>query len=303
MKNIGFIGLGNMGIGMAANLIKCGFTLTGFDVNPERLDLLRELGGTPAATCKAVGEHSEAVFIMVLSGAQVKEAVFGEQGLLAGLKPGATIIVSATIHPSEIREIEQPILDRGIRLVDTPVSGGKPGAEGGTLALMTAARKDVFESVKPVLEAVGKNIFHVGEEIGLGQTVKASLQALIGASFTAIFESLVLGVKSGASAETLFEVFRASGVGSPLFENAAGLIMERKFKGTGSHIGTMYKDLSITMNMAKENGVSMFTTSAAFELFQAGISLYPDEDNWSIVKLLEQIAGTTVQKTNLEASA
>jgi 3-hydroxyisobutyrate dehydrogenase-like beta-hydroxyacid dehydrogenase len=259
------------------------------------------LGGTPVATCKEVGEKADAVFIMVLSGAQIKQALFGDSGLLASLKPGSTIIVSATVHPSEIRELEQPILDRGIHLVDTPVSGGKPGAEGGTLTLMTAAPQQVFDDIKPVLQAVGKNIFHVGEEVGLGQTVKASLQALIGSTFTAIFESLVLGVKSGAKAETLFEVFRSSGVGSPLFENAASLIMERKFKDTGSHIGTMYKDLGITMNMAKENGVSMFTTSAAFELFQAGISLFPDEDNWSIVKLLEQIAGTTVEKSAEEA--
>ncbi|MDP6039442.1 MAG: NAD(P)-dependent oxidoreductase [Candidatus Latescibacteria bacterium] len=297
MKNIGFIGLGNMGISMSENLVKNGFNLTGFDLSQTQLDALRELGGTPATTCKEVGENSEAVFIMVLNGNQVKSAIFDEEGLLAGLKPGSTIIVSATIHPSEIREIEQLLSDTEIRLVDTPVSGGKPGAAGGTLTMMTAAPQDVFDNIKPVLEAVGKNIFHVGEEIGLGQTVKASLQALIGSSFTAIFESLVLGVKSGASAEVLYEVFSKSGVGSPLFENAASLIMDRKFKDTGSHIGTMYKDLGITMSMAKENGVSMFTTSAAFELFQAGISLFPEEDNWSIVKLLEQIAGTTVQKS------
>jgi 3-hydroxyisobutyrate dehydrogenase-like beta-hydroxyacid dehydrogenase len=302
MKNIGFIGLGNMGISMAENLIKNGFNLTGFDLSPKQLDTLQSLGGTPAATCKEVGENSEAVFIMVLSGTQVKQALQGDTGLLAGLKPGSTIIVSATIHPYEIREIEQLIIDidKDIHLVDTPVSGGKPGAEAGTLAMMAAAPKDVFDNIKPVLEAVGKNIFHVGEEIGLGQTVKASLQALIGSSFTAIFESLVLGVKAGAKAEVLYEVFSASGVGSPLFNNAASLIIDRKFKDTGSHIGTMYKDLGITMNMAKENGVSMFTTSAAFELFQAGISLFPEEDNWSIVKLLEQIAGTTVQKSNTE---
>jgi len=296
MKTVGVVGLGNMGIGMAKNLLKNGFELTGYDLREERLKELSRLGGKPAASCREVAENSEAVFVMVLNGEQVKEVVLGEQGLLEGLKPNSTIIVSATIHPSEVREIEPPVLDKGINLIDTPVSGGKPGAENGTLTLMTAAKKEVFDDCKEVLEAVGQNIYHVGEEIGLGQTVKASLQALIGASFTAIFESLVLGVKAGAKAETLYEVFSTSGVGSPLFENAAKLIMERKFKDTGSHIGTMYKDLSITMNMAKENGVSMFTTSAAYELFRAGMSLFPDEDNWSIVKLLEQIAGTEVKK-------
>lgn len=296
MKKVGLIGLGDMGIGMAKNLLKNGFELTGYDLREERRQALAELGGKPAEGCREVAENSDAVFIMVLNGQQVQDVVLGEYGFLDGLKPGSTIIVSATIHPPEIQQIEALVMEKGMNLIDTPVSGGKSGADNGTLTLMTAAKKSVFVDCKELLEAVGQNIYHVGEEIGMGQTVKASLQALIGASFTAIFESLVLGVKAGVKAETLYEVFGSSGVGSPLFKNAAKLIMERKFKGTGSHIGTMYKDLGITMAMAKENGVAMFTTSAAFELFQAGISMFPDEDNWSIVKLLEQIAGTEVKK-------
>lgn len=296
MKRVGIVGLGDMGIGMAKNLLKHDFELTGYDLREERRQALAELGGKPAEGCREVAENSDAVFIMVLNGQQVQDIVLGGYGFLDGLKPGSTIIVSATIHPSEIRQIAVPVMEKGFKLMDTPVSGGKSGADNGTLTLMTAAKKAVFEDCKELLEAVGQNIYHVGEEIGMGQTVKAALQALIGASFTAIFESLVLGVKAGVKAETLYEVFGASGVGSPLFKNAAKLIMERKFKGTGSHIGTMYKDLGISMAMAKENGVAMFTASAAFELFQAGISMFPDEDNWSIVKLLEQIAGTEVKK-------
>jgi 3-hydroxyisobutyrate dehydrogenase-like beta-hydroxyacid dehydrogenase len=296
MKKVGLVGLGDMGIGLAKNILKNGFELTGFDLQEERLQMLSQLGGKPATSCREVAENSDAVFVMVLNGQQVKEVILGEQGLLQGLKPGSTIIVSATIHPSEIREVEPPVVKKGINLIDTPVSGGKSGADNGTLTMMAAAKKEVFEDCKEVLETVGQNIYHVGEEIGMGQTVKASLQALIGASFTAIFESLVLGVKAGVKAETLYEVFSTSAVGSPLFKNATKLIMERKFKGTGSHIGTMYKDLGISMNMAKEVGAAMFTASAAYELFRAGMSLFPDEDNWSIVKLLEQIAGTEVKK-------
>ena len=160
--------------------------------------------------------------------------------------------------------------------------------------MMAAAKQDVFDAQQDVLQAVGRDIFHVGKEIGMGQTVKASLQALIGSTFTAIFESLVLGSKAGIPGKTLYDVFTSSGVRSPLLEGCAKLIMDREFRDTGSHIGTMYKDLGITMNMAKQNGVAMFTTSSAHELFQAGISMFPDEDNWSIVKLLEQIADTQV---------
>ena len=296
MKRIGIIGLGDMGIGMAKNIVERGYELTGYDLRDDRLRALAQLGGKPAASCLEVANASDAVFIMVLNGQQVKEVILGEDGLLAGFKPGTTIIVTATIHPSEIKELVKPVSAAGINLMDSPVSGGKSGADNGTLTLMAAANNKVFEDNKMVLEAIGQNIYHVGEDIGMGQTVKAALQALIGASFTAIFESLVLGVKAGVKAETLYEVFSTSGVSSPLFKNAAKLIMERKFKGTGSHIGTMYKDLGISMNLAKENGAAMFTAAAAYELFQSGKSLFPEEDNWAIVKLLEQIAGVEVKQ-------
>jgi len=295
MKRIGIIGLGDMGIGMAANIIKNDFELCGFDLQKERLDSLKQLGGQPLSTYSEIAENSDVVFIMVLNGKQVHDIVLSDTGLINNLKPGSTIIVTATINPSEVKDLELPLQKKGIKLIDSQVAGGKSGADNGTLTLMTAAKKADFNEVKNILEAVGENIFHVSEEIGIGQTVKAALQAFIGASFTAIFESLVLGVKAGVKAETLYEVFGASGVSSPLFRNCARLIIDRKFKGTGSHIGTMYKDLGISMNMAKENGVAMFTASAAYELFRSGISLFPDEDNWAIVKLLEQIAGIEVK--------
>lgn len=295
MKKVGIIGLGDMGIGLAKNLLENGFELTGFDLRPERLAMLEKLGGKVAANCQDIARNSDTVFVMVLNGRQVHDVVLGDSGLLAELKTGSTIIISATINPSEVKALIEPAAEKGINLIDTPVSGGKPGADNGSLTLMTSAKKAVFDDNRDILEAIGKNIFHVGEEIGMGQTVKASLQALIGSTFTAIFESLVLGVKAGVPAETLYEVFGSSGVSSPLFKNCARLIIDREFKDTGSHIGTMYKDLGISMNMAKENGVAMFTTAAAFELFRSGMSLFPDEDNWCIVKLLEQIAGTEVR--------
>jgi len=202
--------------------------------------------------------------------------------------------VSATIKPAEVKELIDPVSEKGIHLIDSPVSGGKAGAEGGALTLMAATSGDVLAQQQDVLDAVAKTVLHVGEEVGQGQTVKAALQAMIGSTFAAIFESLVLGSKAGIKGETLYKVFSASAIGCPLFDNCAKLIMNREFKNTGSHIGTMYKDLGISMNLARETGAAMFTASAAYELFQSGISLFPDEDNWSIVKLLEQIAGTEV---------
>lgn len=291
MKKVGVIGLGNMGMGMAKNLIKSGFSVIGFDLDDKRLLKLKENGGSTATSTVQVGEETDVVFIMVMNGKQVKAVV---ADLATGLKDRGTIILTATITPEEAREAYSIADLEGIVMLDSPVSGGMDGAHNGTLTLMTAGKKSVFNDCIKILEAVSSNIFHVGEEIGEGQTVKASLQAFIGASFTAIFESLVLGSKAGIKGQTLYDVFSASGVGSPLFKNCASLIMDRKFKNTGSHISTMYKDLGISLDMAKKNGVPLFTAGAAYELFQAGISMFPDEDNWSIVKLLEQISGTEV---------
>ena len=233
---------------------------------------------------------------MVMSGAQVLDVVAGEGGLLHKLRDGATIIVTATIEPAEMRAVEAAIAGAKLNLIDSPVSGGKSGADDGTLTMMVATSQELFAAHQDVFNAVGEQIFHVGESIGMGQTVKAALQAFIGVTFVGIFESLALGAKAGIKGETLYEVFSSTHVGNtPFFKNCAKLIMDRRFKDTGSHIGTMYKDLGISMAMARENGMSLFATSTAYELFQAGISLFPDEDNWAIVKFLEQFSKTEVK--------
>ena len=295
MKKVGIVGLGDMGSGMAKNILKNGFSLTGFDLSAERMTELKEAGGTPAANCRQVAQNSDTIFVMVLNGNQVKQVVLGEGGLLEAAKPGTTIIISATIKPTEIRELVAPVAEKGINLLDTPVSGGKPGAENGTLTVMASGKTEVLEDNRAVLDAISKVIFHVGEEIGQGQTVKASLQAMIGTVFSAIFESMVLGAKAGVKGETLHKVFSASGINCGLYQNCSKLILDRKFKNTGSQIATMYKDLGISMDLARETGVPLFATAAAFQLFQSGISKFPDEDNWTCVKVLEDIAGTEVK--------
>lgn len=295
MKKVGIVGLGDMGSGLAKNILKNGFSLTGFDLSEARMTELKEAGGTPAANCREVAENSDTIFVMVLNGNQVKQVVLGEGGLLEAAKPSTTIIISATIKPAEIRELVAPVAEKGINLLDTPVSGGKPGAENGALTVMASGKTEVLEDNRAVLDAISKVIFHVGEEIGQGQTVKASLQAMIGTVFSAIFESMVLGAKAGVKGETLHKVFSASGINCGLYENCSKLILDRKFKDTGSRIATMYKDLGISVDLARETGVPLFATAAAFQLFQSGISKFPDEDNWACVKVLEDIAGTEVK--------
>ncbi len=275
MKKVGVIGLGDMGGGIAANCIKAGFETYGFDLSADRLAKFESVGGHPAGSARQVGEHADAVFVMVLNGNQAKSAILGEDGLIRGMKPGATIILSATIKPAE---------------------AGRPGAEGGTLTMMAAAPKPVFEDNRDVLEAVGKNIFHIGEKIGMGQTLKACLQGWMGSIFAATFEAAVLAEKSGLNMEAFAEVAAASAGSNALTNNSLQFIMDREFVDTGSHIGTMFKDLTVTMDHARDMGVPMFMASAATQMFQAGITRHPGEDNWTVTKVLEEIVGVEVKR-------
>ena len=215
---------------------------------------------------------------------------------MEGMKPGSTFVCTATIFREELEEAAAPLVEAGIDVVDSPVSGGAPGAEAGTLTMMVAAKQDVFEKTRPVLQAVGENIVHVGEEIGLGQTVKASLAVLVGVTYAGVFETLALGVKAGVSPEILLDVIGTSSAGSPIFRETTQNIMDRKFKGQSS-IATMYKDLGIARGLARQYGVPLFTASTAAEWFQAGITSNPEESNWTIIKILEGILRIEVKAT------
>ncbi len=291
-RKVGVVGLGEMGIGMARNLISSGFSVVGRDLRNERMEMLAALGGIRAATGAEIGAQCDSVFVMVMNGDHVRNALFGEDGVATAMQPGGTVIITSTILPAELEALEPPLSELGIDLVDSPVSGGKAGSESGQLTLMASGKPDVLERSRPAMEAVSKKIFHVGQRPGQGQVVKAALQAMIGCTFAATFESLVMGVNAGVSGKTLYEVFSSSGVCSPLFQSTASHVLNREFEDTGSRIATMHKDLDISLRVAREAGAPMFTTAAALQLFQAGISQFPEGDNWVVAKCLEAIAGT-----------
>lgn len=290
-KTAAFIGLGDMGLPMAHNLLRAGVDVAGYDLSARRRNLLKRAGGRAAKHCRDSAAGADIAFVMVMNGAQVMEAVAGEDGLLRALKPGAVLVISATIEREEAKAVADVAARAGILTVDAPVSGGLPGAQGGTLTFMASGAPAALRKAKPFLRVLSKTIHVVGDAPGDGQTVKAALQAMLGSMFTALFEAMTLGKKAGISDEVLFNVFTTSIASSPLVENCAKLIVARQFKNTGSRITTMHKDLGISLNLAREVGAPLFVASAARELFQAGISSFPDEDNWCVVKVLERMAG------------
>ncbi|MEM6615110.1 MAG: NAD(P)-dependent oxidoreductase [Pseudomonadota bacterium] len=292
----GVIGLGDMGSGLALNLIKAGFETTGFDLSADRMAAFDNMGGTPALSVSEVGEAADAVFVMVMNGDQAKAVIGGEEGLLKVMKPGGVIILTATIKPKEAREIGPLFEGTGVDMIDSPVSGGFPGAQGGTLTMMAAAPDAVLDQWAPVMEAVSANIHRVGTEPGDGQTVKACLQSLIGAQFAATFEAAALAAKAGVPGQVILDVFSTSSAGCGIVNNALQKIIDRQFEGTGSHINTMHKDLTISMSLGEEMGVPLHTAASAMQIFHAGRTKYPNGDNWVCTRVIEDIVGAELHR-------
>lgn len=296
MKNIGVIGLGDMGSGLAKNLMSNGFSVFGLDLKPERQAAFTDMGGTLVDDAADLGRRVDAAFVMVMNGDQAKSVILGPDGLVENMEQGGVVILSATIKPHEAVEISAAMLGSGIDLIDTPVSGGFPGAQGGTLTMMAAAPDELMARARPVLEAVSASIHHVGTKAGDGQTIKACLQSLIGSQFSATFEAAALAAKAGVSGEVLYNVFSTSGAGSGVVNNALQKIIDREFEGTGSHINTMHKDLTISLNLAENLGVPMHTAAAAMQIFHAGRTKYPNGDNWVCTRVIEEIIGAELHR-------
>ncbi len=296
MQRAGVIGLGDMGSGLAKNLIKNGIETTGLDLSETRMSAFVEMGGKPAVSVTDVAKAADAVYVMVMNGDQAKAVILGEDGLAQNMPEGSTVILTATIKPSEAREIGVAMEGSGVHLIDSPVSGGFPGAQGGTLTMMAAAPDDVLDKFAPVMEAVSKTIHRVGANAGDGQVVKSCLQTLIGSIFTATFEASALAAKAGVSGEVLYKVFSTSGAGCGVSNTALENIIDRKFEGTGSHIATMHKDLTISLDLAQQLGVPMHTASTAMQLFHAGKTKYPNGDNWVVTRVIEEIVGAELHR-------
>ncbi len=296
MLKAGVIGLGDMGSGLAKNLIKNGLQTTGFDLSEARMKSFTDMGGLAATSVAELGTNADAVYVMVMNGDQAKSVILGEDGLINHMPKGGAVILTATIKPREAREIGVAMEGSGIHLIDTPVSGGFPGAQGGTLTMMASAPDAVLDEFQSVMEAVSATIHRVGDSAGMGQTVKACLQTLIGSIFSATFEASVLAAKAGVNGEVLYKVFSTSGAGCGCTNTALENIIDRRFENTGSGIGTMHKDLTISMGLAEELEVPMQMASTAMQIFHAGKAKYPNGDNWACTRVIEEIVGAELHR-------
>ena len=205
MAKIGFIGLGNMGLPMAQNLLKAGHPVSGFDVSTDATERLAGGGGTRTNSIADACKDAEVVITMLPAGEHVREVYLGDGGVLAAVMPGTLLIDSSTIDVQTARDVAQAAEGKGLAVVDAPVSGGVAGAQGGTLTFMVGGSDDAFERARPILEHLGKTIVHAGAS-GTGQAAKICNNMILGASMIVVAEAFLLAEKLGLDAQKLFDI-------------------------------------------------------------------------------------------------
>ena len=205
MAKIGFIGLGNMGLPMAQNLLKAGHPVSGFDVSTDATERLAAGGGTRTNSIADACKDAEVVITMLPAGEHVREVYLGDGGVLAAVMPETLLIDSSTIDVQTARDVAQAAEGKGLAMVDAPVSGGVAGAQGGTLTFMVGGSDDAFERARPILEHLGKTIVHAGAS-GTGQAAKICNNMILGASMIVVAEAFLLAEKLGLDAQKLFDI-------------------------------------------------------------------------------------------------
>jgi 3-hydroxyisobutyrate dehydrogenase len=263
---IGFIGIGTMGKPMSLTLMKAGYPLIAYDINPKPLEELKEKGAAIGHSIKEVADQSNIIITMLPNPEVVEKVMLGENGVIEGVKSNSIIIDMSTIDPSVSRRIAQVFLSKNIKMLDAPVSGAQWGAEAGTLTIMVGGDEGVFHECLDIFQALGENIFYCGPN-GNGEVVKVINNLLSGIQTIASAEVLSVGVKAGVDLKVLADVISVSS-GQNDFIKFFG--PAKAFKGDfepGFKLELMTKDLGLAMTLAKEQGMPLFMGALAHQLY------------------------------------
>ena len=264
---VAFIGLGSMGLPMARNLVRHGLSVRGFDLRPEGRAAFAAAGGTPAETIAEAAEGAGALVLMVVNADQAEAILFGE-GALERSSPDATVVLMATCPPAAVAGLAKRVTATGRAFVDAPVSGGVVGAEAGTLTIMAAAPEAVIAAVKPLLDAMGDKVFHVGPEPGQGATMKAVNQLLCGVNLAAAAEALSLAAKVGIDGATALEIVSGSSASSWMLRDRGPRMLEETPRVT-SAVDIFVKDLGIVLEAGRSEKAALPLAALAHQLFLA----------------------------------
>lgn len=294
MDTVGFIGLGRMGVPMARRLMEAGHGLVIYDVKPEPVRRLEQMGASPGASVREVGDRAETVLVSLPTPAIVESVTTGSSGLAEGSAVSCIVDLSTT-GATVSQRVAAALGEKGIRHVDSPVSGGVAGAEKGTLAVMVSGPAGEFERLRPVLSVIGK-VIYVGEKAGLAQSMKLVNNLLSATALAASSEAMVMGVKAGLDPAVMLDVINSgTGSNSATRDKFPKSILPRTFDA-GFTTELMYKDVSLCLSEAEALEVPMPVASAVRQLWQlARARIGGDKDFTTIIQLIEEWSGVEVR--------
>ncbi len=289
-EKIGFIGLGIMGRGMAANLLKAGFAVRVWNRTTSRIDPLVAKGAAAGSSPADVAAHSDITFICVSDTPDVQAVVLGENGVLQGAQPGALVVDHSTISPIATQEMAAKLAEKGVHMLDAPISGGSEGAANGTLSIMVGGKADQFTRALPAMQAMGKTITHVGNH-GAGQMVKLVNQILVVVTMQAVGEALLFAQAGGLDLEKTLTAVSGGAAGSWMLSNRGPQVINRDWR-PGFTIDLQQKDLRLVLEAADQLGVPLPGVALVFQFYrtlqQQGLG---GDGNHALVKALEHLAG------------
>ena len=292
-ERIGFIGLGIMGRGMAANILKAGFPLTVWNRTPERTDELAAAGATVAASPAALAAGCDIIITCVSDTPDVEAVILGAEGVIHGAQPGSLVIDMSTISPAVTKQIAAALAEKGVAMLDAPISGGSEGAARGTLSIMVGGSAADLQRAMPVLQTMGQRITHVGPS-GAGQTVKLVNQVMVVGNCLAMAEGLMLAQAGGVDLDKCLEAVSGGAAGSWMLSNRGPQILARDWR-PGFTIALQQKDLRLVLEAADAVGAPLPGTALVFQLYRTlearGLS---GDGNHGLIKALEALAGFEV---------
>lgn len=290
---VGFVGLGIMGKPMALNLIKGGHELKVYDVNTERVQEVASAGSTACSCVQEAAKNVDVVITMLPNSPHVKEVVCGENGVLSVTAPGTILIDMSSIAPAASQEVAQACAQKGVKMLEAPVSGGEPKAIDGTVSFMCGGDEDVFEACKPLLSLMGKDLVLCGGN-GAGNTVKLANQIIVAVNIAAVAEAFMLARQAGVEPETVLAAIRGGLAGSTVL-NAKGSMMIAQNTNPGFKIDLHIKDLNNAIDTAHKNGTPIPLTSVVMDMMQ---NLHSRDmggcDHSALAKYYEHLTGINI---------
>ncbi|MCC6146867.1 MAG: NAD-binding protein [Anaerolineaceae bacterium] len=294
MKRVGYIGLGIMGKAIARNILKAGFPLVVHNRSRAAVEELVAEGAEQAFSPAEVASRVDILFTNLPDSPDVEQVALGEAGVITGAHKGLIFVDNSTIQPAMTRRIAERLGVVGVSCLDAPVSGGDVGARQGTLAIMVGGPADALEEVRPVFEAMGKSITHVGES-GTGQVAKAANQIMVAAQMAALGELLIFSQKAGADPRRVVEAIRGGAAQCWTLDVKPPRIFEGNRK-PGFKARMQLKDLNIVLDTAKEYGIPLVSAGLHRQLFEAMVQNgWGEMDNSALLNIFEQMAGEVLK--------